>query len=163
MTGAIFGSEALHKFATDPSVRLVGSNYTHHIPTIAALDNFVSINACMQVDLFGQVLADHINGQQISAPGGYCDFQRGAQLADGGKSLVLVSATSPDGNSSNIVASHPPGAVVTGMRADTDVIVTQYGVAQLRNKNLDQRAAALIEVAAPQFRDELAAQWQLMR
>ena len=134
--------------------------YTHEIPVIASIDNFVSINACMQVDLHGQVVADHIHRRQISAPGGYGDFQRGARLSNGGRSIVLLAAASADGAKSNIVPAFPADSVITGLRADTDFIVTDYGVADLRHKDTDQKAQALIAVAAPDFREELSKAWR---
>lgn len=159
VAGAVFGSSRLHEFAKDPSVRLHSVGYTHEVPIIASIDNFLSINACMQVDLYGQVVADHINGRQISSPGGYSDFQRGARLSEGGRSLVLMSAVTADGEHSNIIPSLPAGAVLTGVRGDTDFIVTEFGAADLRHKDVDAKARALIEVADPRFRDDLAAQW----
>ncbi|MFT5173701.1 MAG: 4-hydroxybutyrate CoA-transferase, partial [Gammaproteobacteria bacterium] len=155
-----FGSQRLHDFVSDPSVRLHGVGYTHEIPIIASIDNFVSVNACMQVDLYGQVVADNIGGRQISAPGGYNDFQRGARLSNGGKSIVLMTAASADGSNSNIILRMAEGGVITGMRADTDYIVTDYGVAELRHKDVNEKAAALIAVAAPAFRDELEREWR---
>ena len=160
VAGAVFGSKPLHQFATDPSVHLHGVGYTHDVPTIASIDNFVSINACMQVDLYGQVVADHINGRQISAPGGYSDFQRGARLSRGGRSIVLMTAISGEGASSNVIPRLPPAAVLTGVRADTDIVVTEYGAADLRHKDVDQKAQALIGIAAPQFRESLAKAWR---
>ena len=159
VTGAVFGSARLHAFAADPSVRLHGVAYTHEVPVLATIDNFVSIIGCMQADLYGQVLADHINGRQISAPGGFSDFQRGARLSNGGRSIVLMTATSADGSKSNIVARMAAGSVITGTRADTDYIVTEYGVADLRHKDIDEKAGALIAVAAPAFREELQRAW----
>lgn len=159
VTGAVFGSKRLHAFATDPSVVLHGVGYTHEVPVIASIDNFVSVNACMQVDLYGQVLADHVGGRQISAPGGFNDFQRGARLSEGGRSIVLMAATSPDGSRSNVVAGLPEGAVITGTRADTDLVVTEHGVADLRHGDVEQKARALIAVAAPRFRESLERAW----
>jgi len=163
VTGAVFGSAPLHQFATDPSVHLHGVGYTHDVPTIASIERFVSINACMQVDLFGQVIADHIDGRQISAPGGFSDFQRGARLSEGGRSIVLMTATSADGSTSNIIPCLPHASVITGVRADTDFIVTEYGVADLRHKDVDQKAEALTAVAAPEFREPLARSWRERR
>ena len=160
VTGAVFGSQRLHDFVSDPSVRLHGVGYTHEVPIVASIDNFVSINACMQVDLYGQVVADNIGGRQISAPGGYNDFQRGARLSNGGKSIVLMAAASADGSKSNIILRMAEGGVITGMRADTDYIVTDYGVADLRHKDVNEKAAALIAIAAPAFREELEREWR---
>ncbi len=161
--GAVFGSKSLYEFASDASVHLHGVGYTHEIPIIASIDNFLSINACMQVDLYGQVVADFINGRQISGPGGYSDFQRGARLSEGGRSMVLMSAVSADGTTSNVIPSLPPASVITGVRGDTDLIVTEYGVADLRHKDLDEKAAALVGIAAPNFRDALANEWDVLR
>ena len=160
VTGTLFGSKPLHEFATDPSIQVHGVGYTHEIPVIASINNFVSINACMQVDLYGQVVADHIKGRQISAPGGYGDFQRGSRLSDGGRSIVLMAAASADGSTSNVIPCLPTSSVVTGLRADTDFIVTDYGVADLRYKDVNEKAAALIGVAAPEFREDLARAWR---
>lgn len=160
VTGAVFGSDRLHSFATDPCVQLHGVAYTHEIPVLASIDNFVSIIGCMQVDLYGQVVADRINGRQISAPGGYSDFQRGARLSNGGRSIVLMTAASADGSKSNIVARMAEGSVITGTRADTDYIVTEFGVADLRHKDVDEKAHALIKVAAPAFREDLQRAWR---
>ncbi len=163
VSGAVFGSARLHAFATDPSVVLHGVGYTHEVPVIASIDNFVSINACMQVDLFGQVIADHVNGRQISAPGGFGDFQRGARLSQGGRSIVLMAAASADGSVSNVIPCLPAASVITGTRADTDLVVTEHGVADLRHKDVDQKAQALIAVAAPQYRESLARDWRELR
>ena len=159
VTGTIFGSKPLHAFSVDKSVQVHGVAYTHEVPVIASINNFVSINACMQVDLYGQVVADHINGRQISAPGGYGDFQRGARLSEGGRSIVLMASSSADGTKSNIVPTLPAGSVVTGLRSDTDYIVTEHGVASLRDKDVNETAQALINVAAPEHRDTLEAAW----
>ena len=159
VTGAVFGSERLHDFAKDPSVRMHGVGYTHEVPIIATIDNFVSINGGMMVDLYGQVVADNLSGRQISGPGGYSDFQRGARLAKGGRSIVLMTAASPDGARSNVISQLPEGGVITGTRADTDYVVTDYGVADLRHKDMDEKAKALIEVAHPEYREGLERDW----
>lgn len=114
----------------------------------------------MMVDLYGQVVADNLAGRQISGPGGYSDFQRGARLANGGRSMVLMTGASADAKRSNVVAQLPAGAVVTGTRSDTDFIVTDYGVADLRHKDMDEKAKAIIDVAHPAFREELERTWQ---
>ena len=159
VTGAVFGSERLHEFSADPSVRMHGVSYTHEVPVIATIDNFVSINGGMIVDLYGQVVADNLSGRQISGPGGYSDFQRGARLAKGGRSIVLMTSATPDVSRSNIISHLPEGSVVTGTRSDTDYIVTDHGVADLRHKDVDEKAKAIIEVAHPAFREELARIW----
>lgn len=160
VTGAVFGSTRLHEFACDPSVHLHGVGYTHEVPVIASINQFVSINACMQVDLYGQVLADNIAGKQISGPGGFSDFQRGARLSEGGRSIVLMAAASADGSRSNVLSLFGAGSVITGSRADSDCIVTEFGVADLRHKDVEEKAQALIAIAAPQFREELARAWR---
>ena len=159
VTGAVFGSERLHDFATDESVRMHGVGYTHEVPIIATIDNFVSINGGMMVDLYGQIVADNLRGRQITAPGGYSDFQRGARLANGGRSIVLMTSASPDGARSNIISALPAGSVVTGTRSDTDYVVTDHGIADLRHKDMDEKAKAIISIAHPDFREQLERDW----
>ncbi|MEM9354649.1 MAG: acetyl-CoA hydrolase/transferase C-terminal domain-containing protein [Pseudomonadota bacterium] len=160
VTGAVFGSERLHEFSADPSVRMHGVSYTHEVPVIATIENFVSINGGMMVDLYGQVVADNLVGRQISAPGGYSDFQRGARLAKGGRSIILMTGATPDASRSNIIPCLPEGSVITGTRSDTDYIVTDHGVADLRHKDIDEKAEAIIEIAHPAFREELERNWR---
>ena len=113
----------------------------------------MSINSAVQVDLFGQVNAEMAGGRQISGIGGAVDFMRGAAASRGGRSIVAMYATARGGSVSRIV---PRVELVTASRTDVDVVVTEFGVAELAGKTNDVRRAALIDIAHPDFRDELS-------
>lgn len=135
-------------------------SYTHDSAVIGQIDNFISINSGIQVDLWGQLNAESVHGKQISGTGGSVDFMRGAQRSRGGKSIMAMTATAAGGKVSKIVANLDKGATVTALRTDIDYVVTEHGVANLRNMAVNQRPDALINVAAPQFRDQLRDQWR---
>lgn len=151
---ALGSAQLLEALAEDPSVAFRGADYTHEASVIGQLDNFVSVNSAVQIDLDGQVNAEMVGGRQISGTGGSVDFMRAARASRGGRSIVAMTATARGGSVSRIV---PRVEMVTALRTDVDLVVTEYGVARLRDAPLDARAAALIEIAAPQFRDELRA------
>ncbi len=155
IAGMVLGSPALHAAAAQQgNILLRGADYTHDVGAIGQQPNFVSINSAVQVDLQGQINAEVVGGRQISGTGGSVDFMRGAKASQGGRSIVALTATARGGSVSRIV---PKVEMVTALRTDVDTVVTEYGVAQLDGLSLPQRAAALIGIAAPQFRDELAA------
>ena len=110
----------------------------------------------MAVDLLGQVVADTIGPLQYTGIGGQVDFMRGAARSKGGKAVIALPSTAKGGTVSRIVASLPAGAAVTTMRADVDYVVTEHGVAHLRGMRMRDRAEALLAIADPAFRDELA-------
>lgn len=122
---------------------------------IAQHRGMVAINATIAVDLTGQACSESIGGMQYSGTGGQADFVRGAMLAEGGRSFLATHATAKDGAVSCIVDSLAPGSVVTTARADMDMVVTEFGVAEMRGKSLSERAQALIAIAHPKFRDGL--------
>ncbi len=153
ITGMALGSAELHRWLADtPEVRFAGANYTHDFSVIRQLDNFVSINSAVEVDLFGQINAEVAGGRQISGTGGSVDFMRAAAASPGGRSIVAMSATARSGSVSRIV---PQVEMVTALRTDVDMVVTEYGCARLKGASLAERQQALIAIAAPQFRDEL--------
>jgi 4-hydroxybutyrate CoA-transferase len=153
MTGMALGSHALHDWLADaPEVRFVGADYTHDFGVIRQLDNFVSINSAVEVDLYGQINAEVAGGRQISGTGGSVDFMRAAAASSGGRSIVAMNATARGGTVSRIV---PRVDMVTALRTDVDMVVTEYGCARLKGASLAARKEALIEIAAPAFRDEL--------
>lgn len=153
VTGMALGdSDLIEWLAQEPTVIFRGADYTHEVRAIAQLDNFVSINSAVEVDLFGQVNAEYAGGKQISGTGGSVDFMRAAKASKGGRSIVAMNATARGGTVSRIV---PQVDMVTALRTDVDIVVTEFGVAQLKNLPNRQRKDALIEIAAPQFRDEL--------
>ena len=153
ITGMALGDSELFDWLADqPSVVFRGADHTHEVSAIAELDNFVSINSAVEVDLYGQVNAEFAGGKQISGTGGSVDFMRAAKASKGGRSIVAMNATARGGTVSRIV---PQVDMVTALRTDVDIVVTEFGVAQLKNLPNRQRQDALIEIAAPQFRDEL--------
>lgn len=160
VTGMAIGTQAAWACAARPDMRFRSADYTHAAAVISAQDNFVAINSAIEVDLLGQCNAEMLGGRQISGAGGFHDFQRGAAGSKGGRAIVALPASA--GGASRIVARLSAG-VATGPRNDADYIVTEYGIAALRDLDLDARAEALIMVAAPQFRSELASAWKDMR
>ena len=160
VTGMAIGTQATWACAQRPDMRFRSANYTHSASVIAAQDNFVAINSAIEVDLLGQCNAEMLGGRQISGAGGFHDFQRGAAGSNGGRAIVALPSSA--GGASRIVARLPAG-VATGPRNDADYIVTEYGMAALRDLDLDRRAEALIMVAAPQFRSELTDAWKDLR
>jgi acyl-CoA hydrolase len=128
-------------------------------PALIARNRAVaSINGALSVDLVGQVVADQIGGRQYSGIGGHEEFVAGAAFSDGGRSLICLpsQARAKDGPISRIVAAFPPGSSVTTPRHQVDVVVTEYGAAELAGKTNDARREALIAIAHPNVRAELA-------
>lgn len=154
VAGMVLGSAEAHaQAAALPALRLAGADVTHDARAIAALDNFVSINGAVEVDLHGQVNAEVVAGRQISGTGGAVDFVRGARLSRGGRSIVAMTATARGGTVSRIVRQV---GWVTAPRADVDIVVTEYGVARLFGATEAARRTALIDIAHPDFRAALA-------
>ena len=153
ITGMALGSDELMQWlATERDVVFRGANHTHEVSAIRQLDGFVSVNSAVEVDLFGQVNAEMAGGRQISGTGGSVDFMRAAKASKGGRSIVAMNATARGGSVSRIV---PKVEMVTALRTDVDTVVTEYGVAQIKDLPNRARAEALIQIAAPQFRDKL--------
>ena len=153
--GLLFGTQRLFDFAhRNPALRLMPPGYTHGHEVLRQLPGFVAINSAIEADLTGQVNGEMLGGAYLGAIGGQVDFLRGALAAPGGRSIIALPATAKGGSVSRIVASLGDG-IVTSLRADMDVIVTEYGVAQLRGLSLAQRARRMIAIAAPQFREPL--------
>jgi 4-hydroxybutyrate CoA-transferase len=156
VAAVLLGTDKLYRFAHDnPMVELYPATYTHDIMTLGRLENLISINSALQVDLWGQVNAEVVGGTQLSGVGGQLDFVRGASRSPGGKSIIALLSTAGNGKYSRIVPRLEPGAPVTTTRSDIHYVVTEYGVADLRGKTLGQRARALAAIAHPNFRPEL--------
>ena len=158
VTAYAMGTPALYGWLGERAdVRFRPVNYTHGAGTLARIDRFVSINSALEIDLGGQVNAEMIRGTQVTGTGGAVDFMRGAAGSRGGRSIVALGATAARGKVSRIVPRLGEGNAPTALRTDVDYVVTEHGVADLRFRPERARAAALAEVAAPEFRDELRA------
>ena len=150
------GQKAMYDFLNDnPSVESHPVDYVNDPFVIAQNDNVVSINAALQIDLNGAVNAEHMLGHQYSATGGQLDFVRGAYASRGGKSFIACQSTAAKGKVSRIVARLE--GPVTTPRNDTNIVVTEFGCADMKGKSSTERAKALIGLAHPEFRDELTA------
>ena len=157
----LMGSERFYSFADDnPMFQMMPVDYTNDVDVIAANDNMVAINSCVQVDLTGQVASESIGLMQISSVGGQVDFVRGANKSKGGRSIIAMTSTASGGKISKIVPLLDQGTAVTTNRNDVRYIVTEYGIADLFGKTLRERARQLINVAHPDFRDGLVAEWE---
>ena len=139
----------------NPRFLLVDVVYLADIRVLAAHDNFVAINNALMVDLGGQIAAETLGTRLMSQAGGQIPFVTGANLSKGGRSITCLPSTAQDGKVSRIVPTLPQGTVVTIQRNLADHIVTEYGVARIKGKTLRQRAQALINIAHPDFREEL--------
>ena len=156
----LMGTRRLYDFVDhNPDVELRPVDYVNNPFIIAQNDNLISINSCVQVDLMGQVASETIGPRQISGVGGQVDFVRGASASKGGVSIMAMPST-VKGKVSKIVPLLDEGAAVTTSRNDIDYVVTEYGVAALKGRTLRQRARALIEIAHPDFRDGLKAEYE---
>ena len=160
VTTFAFGSKDLYAWLDGNSeVAFLPVDIVNSPEVIGANDNMISINGALAIDVHGQVVADTINAKQFSGIGGAEDFVAGAGLELADRSLICLPSTfSKDGElQSRIVPSFGAGAVVTTPRHQVDVIVTEYGIAELEGRTVRQRGEALAGIAHPQFRDELRA------
>ena len=139
----------------NPLFELYGSDYVLDPRTIAAHDNMVAINSCLQIDLTGQIAAESIGPRMISGTGGQLAFAIGAGLSKRGRNITVLTSTARGGTVSRIVPSLEPGTIVTVPRTLADIVITEHGVAQLKGKTQRQRAEELIAIAHPDFRADL--------
>lgn len=153
------GTKKLYDFLhNNPQCLSAPVDYTNDVRVISSIDNFMSINNAVEIDLFGQVSAESTGTKHISGAGGQLDFVLGAYLSKGGKSFICLSSTvkGKDGSlQSRIVPSFANGTIITDTRANTHYVVTEYGKVNLKGLSTWQRAEALISIAHPDFREEL--------
>ena len=150
----------------NPEILSAPVSYTNDIRSISALDNFMSINNAVDLDLFGQINAESAGTKHISGAGGQLDFVLGAYLSNGGKSFICCSSTykTKDGQvKSRILPTLNPGSIVTDTRSNTHYLVTEYGIVNVKGLSTWQKAEAIISIAHPDFRDELIAQAEKMQ
>jgi butyryl-CoA:acetate CoA-transferase len=153
------GTKKLYDYVNNnPECMSAPVDYTNDVRVIGSIDNFISINNAVDVDLFGQVNAESSGTSHISGAGGQLDFVMGAYLSRGGKSFICCSSTftTKDGQvKSRILPTLNPGSIVTDTRTNTHYLVTEYGKVNLKGLTTWQRAEAIISIAHPDFREEL--------
>ncbi len=150
------GSQSLFDFIDDnPVVSMRAVDYTNNTAVIRCNPRMISVNSAIEVDLTGQVVAESIGSRIVSGVGGQMDFVRGASLAEEGRSIIALPSRTGSGLP-RIVASLRPGAGVTTTRNHVQYVVTEYGVAELHGRTIEQRMRQLIAVAHPEDRDALA-------
>ncbi|MGI9603833.1 MAG: acetyl-CoA hydrolase/transferase family protein [Acidimicrobiales bacterium] len=156
VTTFALGTRRLYDFCdANDAVQFLPVDEVNDPRVIGREPNFVSVNATLEVDLFGQCASESLGTNYWSGSGGQADFARGAQYSEGGDGFVVLHSTAKQGTVSRIVPRLTPGAVVTTMKNTVDNVVTEHGVAELQGRTLRQRADALIGVAAPEHRDWL--------
>ncbi len=160
----ILGNNALYEFCDrNPGVALYDGAWVNDPYVIAQNDNQISINTSLEVDLTGQCASESIGSRQFSGTGGQADTAIGAQMSKGGRSIIALystamvkdKATGERHEVSKIVSQLQSGAAVSLSRNDVDLVITEYGAADLRGANINERVRSLIEIAHPKFRDEL--------
>ncbi len=153
------GSQRLYDFMDDnPSLAAYPVDYTNHPFNASKIDKLISINSAVEIDLAGQICSESAGPNIISGSGGQLDFVEGAYNSMGGKSFVCLPSTyqDKDGNlHSRIKGIMTSGSIITDTRPTVHYVVTEYGKANLKGMSSWQRAEALIEIAHPDFRDEL--------
>ena len=153
------GTKKLYDYLDDnPQCMSAPVDYTNDVRVVSKIDNFISINNAVDVDLYGQVNAESAGTKQISGAGGQMDFVMGAYASNGGKSFICLSSTftSKDGTvNSRIRPTLANGSIVTDTRPQVHYLVTEYGMVNLKGSSAWERAEKIISIAHPDFRDQL--------
>jgi acyl-CoA hydrolase/RimJ/RimL family protein N-acetyltransferase len=156
VTSFCLGTQRLYDFIdNNPTFSFRPTEYVNDPYVISKQHKMVAVNVALEVDLTGQVCADSIGSRFFSGVGGQVDFNRGAAKARGGKAIIALPSTARNGTVSRIVTRLSPGAGVVTTRAGVNYVVTEYGVAYLHGKSIQERALALICIAHPRFRAQL--------
>ena len=155
ITGALIGTRRLYDFADrNPKIGMRSSAYTHDASVLSRLPKLVTLNSAIEVDLTGQVNAEQSGTHYLGGTGGQVDFVRAGLRSPGGRSIIALPATAREGKVSRITANL--SGPVTTARSDVDVIVTEFGAAELKGQALPERTRRLIAIAHPDFREELS-------
>lgn len=158
LTGMVFGSQEIYDWADDnPSIAIAPLEFINAPETIGQLDNMISINSCISVDLYGQVCAESAGLRQISGTGGQLDFLTGTAMSRGGRAYICMTSTYTDkaGGRHSRILPHFRGDIVTDPRSQAYFIVTEYGCVNLTGRTTWERAELLISIAHPDYRDLL--------
>jgi acyl-CoA hydrolase len=159
LTTFLLGSKRLYDYVDDnPYVEMRESDYVNDISIIKQNPKMVAINSAIEVDVTGQVCADSIGTKMYSGVGGQMDFIRGASLSEGGKAIIALPSVTKKGIS-RIVPSLKPGAGVVTTRAHVHYIITEYGIANLYGKTINERVKALVDIAHPDHREAIDKQY----
>jgi acyl-CoA hydrolase len=155
VTAGLIGSRRLYRWAhRNAGLELRSPRYTHDTLVHGQIPNLIGINTALEVDLTGQMNAEVAGRKHIGMVGGHGDFLRGCLRSPGGRGIVAMESTARGGTVSRIVASLS-GGIVTTARSDADIVVTEYGIAELRGRTVSERARQLIAIAHPDFRRPL--------
>ena len=150
------GSKELYDYVdNNPIFYFKSSEFVNDPNVIAKNDNFISISSALEVDLTGQVCSDSKGYLFYSGMGDQVDFIRGSAMSEGGFSIIIIPSTAQNGKISRIVPHLSEGAGVATTRGDIDIIVTEYGIAEMRRKSIYQRVMELARIAHPKFRKDL--------
>ncbi|HET54743.1 MAG TPA: acetyl-CoA hydrolase/transferase family protein [Ignavibacteria bacterium] len=156
IAGFVLGTRRSYNFIdNNPIFEFHPQEYVNDPFIIAQNHKMVAINSAIEIDLTGQVCSDSIGTKFYSGIGGQVDFIRGASRSEGGKPIIALPSAAKHGQISRIVPTLKPGAGVVTSRGDVHYVVTEFGTVNLYGKSVQERAAALIEIAHPDFRDEL--------
>ena len=152
----IMGDSHLYETTSNnPQCRLAPSSYVNNPVVISRIENMVSVNTALEIDLTGQICSESIGPMQYSGTGGACDFAAGVLHAKGGRGIIALQSTAKGGSLSKIKPMLTPGAAVSIPRNMADIVITEYGIARLRGRSLRERAEALISIAHPDYRADL--------
>lgn len=156
IAGFVLGTKRSYRFIdNNPIFEFHPQEYVNDPFIIAQNEKMVAINAAIEVDLTGQVCSDSIGTKFYSGIGGQVDFIRGATRSEGGKPIIALPSSAKNGTISRIVPTLKPGAGVVTSRGDVHYVVTEYGAVNLYGKSVHERVRALIEIAHPDYREEL--------
>jgi len=156
-TAFVMGTDKLYKMIDDnPMFNFRSSEYVNDPRVICQNPKMIAINSAVGVDLSGQICADSLGTKQLSGVGGQVDFTEGASWSEGGRAIIALPSTAAGGKISRITTILKPGSSVTTLRFYGATIITEFGVADLWGLNTRQRAQALIKIAHPKFREQLA-------
>lgn len=151
-----WGTKKMYDYMDDnPAFEMHPVDYTNNPYVIGQHDNFISVNACVEIDLFGQVCAESLGTTHYSGSGGQVDFVRGANLSKGGKGFIAMTSTAKNGTISKIKPVLTPGSIVTTSKNEVDFLVTENNIVRLKGQTASERAKMIISLAAPEFREEL--------
>jgi acyl-CoA hydrolase len=154
INGALLGTRRLYDWAhRNAAIRMTPTSYTHDAAVLGRLSRLVTINSALEVDLTGQVNAEQSGAAYMGGTGGQVDFVRAGARSPGGCSIIALSATAKGGTLSKIVPTL--SGPVTSARSEVDLIVTEYGAAELKGQTLAERTRRLIHIAHPDFREDL--------